>query len=161
MSHEDLFKVGAAIFNLHKDVGDGAVQAAAPFIELSSEAGNTDARYTLAQLLRTGRGVERNVARAASLFQELAMKAHPYAQVGLSTQPERVCASNGDSPPPTWYPQFMLGTMYQQGVGVDHNLTKAFTLYKVPVASADKVLCTACVATFLPRPPGERNEPGS
>ena len=100
VSHEDLFKVGAAIFNLHKDVGDGAVQAAAPFIELSSEAGNTDARYTLAQLLRTGRGVECNVARAASLFQELAMKAHPYAQVGLSTQPERVCASNGDSPPP-------------------------------------------------------------
>ena len=82
VSHEDLFKVGAAIFNLHKAVGDGAVRAAAPFIELSSEAGNTDARYTLAQLLRTGRGMECNVVRAASLFQELAMKAHPYAQVG-------------------------------------------------------------------------------
>lgn len=81
VSHEDLFKVGVAIFNLHKDVGDGAVQAAAPFIELASDAGNTDARYTLAQLLRMGRGVERNVVRAANLFQELAMKAHPYAQV--------------------------------------------------------------------------------
>lgn len=68
------------------------------------------------------------------------------------------------TPPPTWYLQFMLGTMYQQGVGVDHNLTKAFTLYKVTVASADKVLCTSCVATsppHPPRPPGERNESGS
>ena len=154
VSHEDLFKIGAAIFNLHRDVGDGAVRAALPFIELSSDAGNTDARYTLAQLLRMGRGVEHNVVRAASLFQELAMKAHPYAQVRQAyvewLERRGVCVSSGDAPSPSSVPAVHAGcNVPARGWrGAEHGQS-VHTLQGV-VAEDD--LSTSCVASLLPHP---------
>ena len=53
-----------------------------------------------------GQGVEVDLAKAADILSDLAMKGHPYAQ-------------------------FALGGMYYAGSGVEQNFTRAYSLYKV------------------------------
>ena len=65
-----------------------------------------------------GQGTERDQARAADLFSQLAMKGHPYAQLAL-------------------------GGMYYTGSGLEQNFTRAYSLYKV--LQATPIFCTLCV----------------
>ena len=82
-------------------VGEG-IEAAFKLFELSHSLGDIDSTYTYAQLLRSGQyiglyqpsraiyllspgqGCQSDPAKAAELFTDLSMQAHPYAQVHSS-----------------------------------------------------------------------------
>ena len=69
------------ILNLIWLVGNTAVELAVPIFRLACIRGNTDAKYSYAQLLQAGHGTEADPIEAAKMFTELAQKGHPYAQV--------------------------------------------------------------------------------
>ena len=62
-------------------VGNDAVELSAPLFRLACIRGDTDAKYSYAQLLQAGHGTDADPIEAAKLFTELAQKGHPYAQV--------------------------------------------------------------------------------
>ena len=90
-------------------VGSNVLEIVVPLFQYAGDLGDTNAFYTYAQLLRTGKahrhthvracvyswtpthllpsgqGCAPNASRAAEIFTDLAMKGHPYAQVATGS----------------------------------------------------------------------------
>lgn len=106
MTGDHLYELALAVYSLKDTVGEESIEFWAPLFRLAALAGNTDAKYTYAQMLRSGTGIDPDLLEAAKLFTDLSDNGHPYAQ-------------------------FALAGMYYHGIGVDQDFENAFDLYEL------------------------------
>lgn len=123
---------------------------AAAYTELAplAEEGNSGAQYYLGQMYLTGRGVERDEARAFELLQAAADAGDARAQVnmGLFYEGGRM-VERDDAEAARWFAlaadagmpfaQTKLGVLYQRGDGVAQDLDQARALYEAAAAQGD------------------------
>eukprot|EP00794_Sanderia_malayensis_P013912 gene13912-15361_t len=107
MKPADLYILASDIFSLQDKVGEEAAILSGPLFKHAAIAGDINAKYSYAQLLRTGQaGIDADPKEAAAIFSELAKQGHPYSQ-------------------------FALAAMYYSGIGVNQNFETAYTLYQI------------------------------
>lgn len=108
--------------------------------ELASQ-GNVKAMYDVGKLYERGRGVKKDISKAAEFFQKAASARNPSAQARLGIlyfegrgvkQSYKKALSLLNSAAKENIPsaQFQLANMYELGTGVSQNLSKAITWYK-------------------------------
>ncbi|EDV22632.1 uncharacterized protein TRIADDRAFT_59077 [Trichoplax adhaerens] len=122
-------------------VGEESIKVAAQLLRSAAMRGNIQAKYSYAQLLRTGQGIAADLPEAAAMMTELSSKGHPYAQYALAGMYLKgngvkqdydiahdlynTSKMNGIAAAGT-----MLGHIYRQGLGVDQDLPKSISYYK-------------------------------
>jgi uncharacterized protein len=127
---------------------NGDFEAAYTELAPLAEEGNSGAQYYLGQMYLTGRGVDRDEARAFELLSAAAEAGDARAQVnmglfyeaGRMVERDVVAAAEwfrqaADAGMP--FAQTKLGVLYQRGEGVDLDLDRARELYEAAAAQGD------------------------
>ena len=90
----------------------GDYATALKILEPLAEEGNHGAKYSLGEMYREGRGLEKSFEKAAKLYRE---------------------AADGNYP----YPQRRLGSLYFLGQGVGRDLKRAYMWYEIAASLGD------------------------
>ena len=131
-------------------------QSMTPVSELESKAaaGDLEAKMKLAERYYKGEGVEKNLAKAADWYTQLAEEEYAHAQLALGLmyiKGEGV--DKNDAKAVEWLKraasqrlasaQYLLGVAYEEGHGVDADLTTAYMWYEIAAALTNNLAETA------------------
>lgn len=111
------------------------------FQKKMADKGNTEAQFKVGEMYEMGRGVRKNMAVAIEWFNKASAKGHVeagYKLLYLDIQKNNLTAENkgefenlkSKGKSGEGYAQYMLGLMYQNGVGLKKSESKAMEWYK-------------------------------
>lgn len=139
------FRIGTHFLN---DGLDGGAATAARWFAKAAEQGHIEAEFMLASLYERGAGVTKDEAKALALYRKAAAAGHVRAMHNLGVLLSAHGTPQDYREAASWFEraamagladsQYNLALLYERGLGLDQDLSRAYFWYRVAAKTGDK-----------------------
>ena len=125
----------------------GGAAAAARWLARAADQGHTEAQFILASLYERGEGVRRDEKHALELYRKAAAAGHIKAMHNLGVLLTARGTAEDYREAAEWFTraatdlpesQYNLALLYERGLGIEQNLSKAYYWYQLAARAGDK-----------------------
>jgi localization factor PodJL len=165
---EAQFRIGKRFLN-DSDL-DGGSATAARWLSRAADQGHLEALFMLASLYERGAGVSKDEVRAVELYRQAASAGHVRAMHNLGVLLSSRGAAASYREAAMWFnraalagladSQYNLALLYERGLGLEQDLTRAYFWYRVAAHSGDKEAVQQSERLKRTMPPEETDAAG-
>ncbi len=140
------FRIGRRFLN--DNSLDGGAAAAARWLARAAAQGHVEAQFMLATLFERGAGVSRDENQAVTLYRKAAAAGHVRAMHNLGVLLSEHASQQDYSEAASWFAraasagladsQYNLALLYERGLGLEQDLTRAYYWYQAAANAGDK-----------------------